>query len=143
MSRENVELVRMLQPTGVDMVVAVSAQDAFGGLPDSLFAPDLEVSFSAVDAGAKLGPFHGPDAFSTAWRDWLEPWGRYEIETEELLDAGEHVVAFVRVRGRTRRDGVEFEHAPAAVWTVRDGRVAALRFYLDRDEALAVAGLVD
>ena len=36
---------------------------------------------------------------------------------------------------RTHRDGVEVEHSPAAVATVRDGVLVRMRFYLDRDEA--------
>jgi len=43
---------------------------------------------------------------------------------------------FARVRGRTRRDQVTVEHAPAAVWALRDGLVSRVEFYLHRDEAL-------
>jgi ketosteroid isomerase-like protein len=36
---------------------------------------------------------------------------------------------------------VDIEHRPAAVWTFRDGKVHAVHFYLDRQEALKAVGL--
>jgi ketosteroid isomerase-like protein len=36
---------------------------------------------------------------------------------------------------------VEVEHRPAAVWTVDDGQVTAVTFFLDRDEAFEFAGI--
>lgn len=32
-------------------------------------------------------------------------------------------------------------HTPGAVYTIRDGKVASIRFYLDRSEALEAAGV--
>jgi ketosteroid isomerase-like protein len=142
MSQENVELVRALQPSGVDLVAVTSGdQAAFGGLPDSLFGEDFSCSFTAEDTHARLGPYYGVEGLATAWHDWLEPWGRYEIHAERFLDAGDRVVAFVRIQARTHRDAVAVEHAPAAVWTLRDGKVRAIDFYLDRLEALEAVGL--
>jgi ketosteroid isomerase-like protein len=46
----------------------------------------------------------------------------------------------VEVRARTSRDGVEITHNPAAVWTVADGKLVAVVFFLDRDDALEFAG---
>jgi hypothetical protein len=33
------------------------------------------------------------------------------------------------------------EHAPAANWRIREGRIAGIDMYLDRTEALVAAGL--
>jgi ketosteroid isomerase-like protein len=63
------------------------------------------------------------------------------ITVDEFVDAGDKVVTLVRIRGRTSRDGVEVEHRPAAVWTVGDGQVTAVTFFLDRDEAFEFAGI--
>jgi len=141
MSQENVEIVRRLQPSGIDMVAAAAEAVPFDGVPDSLFSDDLESSFTAEHAQARLGPYRGAEGLAAAWREWLEPWSRYEIETEEFIDAGDRVVVFVRVRGQTSRDGVDVEHAPAAVWTVRQGKVTAIEFYLERGQALKAVGL--
>jgi hypothetical protein len=38
------------------------------------------------------------------------------------------VVVLAHVRARTRRDGVEMEHSPAAVYTLRDALVCRIEF---------------
>src|SRR5439155_7121300 len=86
-------------------------------------------------------PSVGLHGFADAWREWLEPWDSYYVEVEEFIDVGDEVVSLVRVSARTTRDGVAIEHRPAAVWSVREGKVARVRFYLHRPEALEAAGL--
>jgi ketosteroid isomerase-like protein len=144
MSRENVELVKALQPTNVDLVEFVSANEGAdqGGLdaiPAAAFADDFEVRFIA--SGMQLQEYRGVQGLAQGWRDWLIPWASYRLDAEDFIDMGDAVVVFARVRGRTARDDVLVEHAPAAIWSIREGKVAAIRFYLDRDEALEAAGL--
>ena len=69
------------------------------------------------------------------------PWESYYIEAEEFIDAGEEVVTLTRVLAQTTRDSVAVEHRPAAVWSLRQGKIVRVRFYLERDEALEAAGL--
>jgi ketosteroid isomerase-like protein len=142
MGQRNVELVKELQPSGVDMIAAVGSGqvEPFGEMPPELFSEDFEAEFFGLDTSSHVA-YQGTAGLIEGWRDWLEAWESYEIEAEEFIDAGDKVVAFVRIRGRTRRGGVEMEHAPAAVWTLRDGVVCRIAFHLDRDEALASAGL--
>ena len=83
----------------------------------------------------------GLQGFAEAWRDWLEPWESYYIEAEEFIDAGDEVVSLTRVLAQTTRDAVAVEHRPAAVWSLRAGKIARVRFYLDRGEAIEAAGL--
>jgi ketosteroid isomerase-like protein len=145
MSKENVELIKSIQPPSVDLVEmfpgdSPAAADALTDLFGGFFTDGFTVQFIAEN-GMDTPQFRGVDGLLEAWRDWLDPWESYELETEEYIDAGDDVVVMVRIRGRTARDGVLVEHAPAAVWTIRDGKVAAVRFYLRRDEALRAAGL--
>ena len=74
------------------------------------------------------------------WRDWLEPYASYWMTTEEFIDAGDKVVVLIKVRATTARDGVVVEHDPAVVWTLADGKVVAVRLYLEREDALREAG---
>jgi ketosteroid isomerase-like protein len=142
MSAENVELVRKLHPTDVDLVdLFVRGDPENFGMDRDLFEDDFEVQFLAESAGREQPTVHGVEGLLEAWRDWLQPWASYHLEVEELIDAGDEVVAPVRVRARTAHDGVAVEHAPAAVWTIRNGKIAAIRFYLDRQEAMQAAGL--
>jgi RNA polymerase sigma-70 factor (ECF subfamily) len=51
------------------------------------------------------------------------------------------LVAFIRVRGRGRGSGLDFDGRIPTVWTVRGARVVRVRAYRDDGEALKVAGL--
>jgi ketosteroid isomerase-like protein len=144
MSMENVDLVRSIQPTDVDLVQLfpdddAAAQAALSGFPD-VFAEDFTVRFIAA-GGMEPTLYRGVGGLVAGWRDWLEAWASYHLETEEFIDAGDEVVVLVPIRGRTVRSGVTVEHRPAAIWTISEGKVVALRFYLERDEALKAAGL--
>jgi ketosteroid isomerase-like protein len=145
MSQENVELVRCLQPSGgIDLVEVFSEgfEAETAGDPDSeLIHRDLEVQFFARGETLEGTPYHGLAGFAKGWRDWLEAWTSYRVEVEDFVDAGDKVVVLVRVAARTARGDVLMHHTPGAVWTIRDGKVASIHFYLDRSEALEAAGV--
>jgi ketosteroid isomerase-like protein len=147
MSAENVELVRSLQPTDVDLVELfggeATATALTAGNNPGIVSPDAAIEFVAAEPGLSRPQYRGVEGLIEGWRDWLEGWDSYVLRVEELLDAGGQVVALVRIKARTTRDGVEVEHAPAAVWTIEDGTVVGLTFYLNREQALAAAGLVE
>jgi len=73
--------------------------------------------------------------------EWLDTWDDWEFEVEELLDAGERVVAIVRQRGRSKATGVSVEMHFAQVWTLRDGKQIRMEMYSNPEEALEAAGL--
>jgi len=75
-------------------------------------------------------------------RDWWEAWEDWELEVEELLEAGESVVAIVRQRGRSKATGLPADMHFAMVWTVRDGKQFRMRMYASPDEALEATGLL-
>jgi ketosteroid isomerase-like protein len=140
MSQGNVELVRASWPEEFDVVALLGDEDllrqAFGGLSE-----EVEVEFLANAPGVPDLRYCGHEGLADGWRDWLAPYESYRLAAEELIDAGDDVVVFARVRARTHRDGVLIQHAPAAVCTVRDGQIVRVRFYLERDRALEAVGL--
>lgn len=141
MPSANVQLIRNVFPPDVDMVELVETIAA--GLPreaGALLHPDLEIEFVPYALGG-LPKLRGPEGFAAGWREWLEPYSSYVTTMEDMIDVGDdQVLTLVHVRARTQRDGVVVEHRPAAVSTIRDGRIVHVRFYLDRDEALAAVG---
>ena len=62
---------------------------------------------------------------------------------EDLVDAGEDVVATYRVRGRERESGAMVGHRITLVWSVRSGKVVRLRAYGERAHALESVGLIE
>jgi ketosteroid isomerase-like protein len=137
----NVELLKQALPPEVDLVEVLRSEDPVALFADpDLIDPELEVTFSG-GAGGPPTEFQGIAGLLEGWLDWLEPWDSYVIRFEAAIDAGDKVVSFATVNARTSRYGVEVEHTPAAVWTVRDGRICAVYFFLERDDALKYAGL--
>ena len=141
MSRENVEIVRM-------MLEASDRRDS-----EAVFAaydPDIEFDTSELrtirgmeDANPDFPErVRGRDAVRAALHEWVTAWEIVEYEHEQLIDAGDQVVHFIRQRIRGRTSGIEFSFRPyAQVWTLRAGKITAMKVYADRAEALEAAGL--
>ena len=134
MSQENVDLLRR----GYDHVVRTGEL-----LPES-FRPDLvwdTTTFSSM--GLNLEKCIGLDSANRWLAEWADAFESWSIEVEEVFDAGDQVVTFVRQHAKTRQGGPEVEMRFAQVWTFREGLVARMEMYADRAEALAAAGLRD
>ena len=79
---------------------------------------------------------------ANAWlAEWAGAFDNWALDVEEVIDAGDRVVTFVRQRATARQGGPELEMRFAQVWTFRDGLIARMEMYLDRAEALASVGL--
>jgi ketosteroid isomerase-like protein len=131
MSEENVEVVRRIYEqwaqgnfrAGVELYDPLILMVQGQGLPE---------------AGAYLGL----DGLRDYMRAFLEAWERVTIEAEEILGAGDSVVAKVVQRAVGRESGVEpaeFEYFQ--IWSFRGGKVIRLEVVRDREEALEAAGL--
>jgi uncharacterized protein len=130
MSRDNVEFVR----NGVEAF----GRGEWDAIPD-LFAEDVEWYDPPSLPGASL--HRGRAAMRARWDELEEALSGFTVLPEAYFDAGDQVVVFLRTRGRGRASGIEIERCIAQLFTVRDGRVASVVGYDDRDRALADAGL--
>lgn len=129
MSAQNVELVQR-----------ILAADARGDseLALSFFAPDVELDATHMPDGQV---FRGVDEVRGHIADWRSGWHDFQEEVEDIREAGNLVVIFYRDSGIGRSSGVETEISYASVWDLREGRIARMKIFLDRDEALRYAGL--
>jgi ketosteroid isomerase-like protein len=148
MSAEDIEVVRQ-------MLKAWDRGD--GDAVFAAFAPEIEwdmsdraeVTTGDFDAFGITGFFKGRDAVRAWLRDWFNAWEVSDsalgnIETDRLIDAGDHVVHFLRQRVRGRRSGIEMTFPPyAQVWTVRGGKIVRMKLYWDRERALEAVGLAE
>ena len=145
MSQENVEIVRLLQPgADVDLVALFRDDDAAGDLAKmfaSFFHPDCECVLHYP--GTEPVIYRGLEGTRTVWRDWLAPWASYRSNIEDLIDAGDRVVVLVRDYGRREPGVPEVAMIAAAVWTVRERKIARADFYTSRVEALEAVGLAE
>lgn len=106
------------------------------------YHPDIVWDVSAMPSmpGAAEKTYHGHDGLRSFWRDWLSAWETVEFVAERLIPVGDHVVQFQRQRMRGRQSGLELELADyAQVWTFREWKIAAMRLFSDRDEAMRFA----
>jgi ketosteroid isomerase-like protein len=107
-----------------------------------VFDPDIEWRWSAAFSelmGERT--YRGHAEVEAATKDWLRSWEHFRIELEELIDAGEHVVALTRHLARPRGASADVTMTGAELWTMRDGKAIAFRGFTDRAEALAAAGV--
>jgi ketosteroid isomerase-like protein len=109
-----------------------------------LFDPEIEFEWDSP-LGGMTGKqtSRGLREVEAAMKDWLRPWDWFRVELEELIDAGDRVVALTRSLGRPRGAASDVTAFNADVWTMRDGKAIARRGYDDRAEALQAAGVQD
>ena len=58
------------------------------------------------------------------------------VDLDNIIDAGEHIVAVGHSRGRVKASGNAFEVAVVHVWTVRQGKAVRFENYLDTPKML-------
>jgi ketosteroid isomerase-like protein len=141
MSQENVELVRKIQPSpDIDLVALFRGGDESERLLAAV-EPFFHDDFVIAGVGIQAGEWEGFAGLRSAWADWLEPWATYRAEIEDVIDAGDDVVVLTRDYGRRPGMSAEVQIVAAAVWTVRDGKIARNCFYPNREDALRAVGL--
>jgi ketosteroid isomerase-like protein len=104
--------------------------------------PDIEWEWADEMASLFGGPrvYCGLEEIWAATKEWLTAWDRYWMTADEFIEAGDRIVVLMRLHARAH-SGSELEQRVAGVWTMRDGKAIAVRYYMDRDEALAAAGV--
>ena len=131
MSAENVETVRR----GYEHSIAT------GDFLEGIVHPDFVWDMSAFRGWPERPTYAGLKGAREFMADWREVWEDWELDVEELLDAGERVVVITRQRGRAKATGLLVDMRFASVWTFRDGKEAWMRMYASPDEALEAVGL--
>ena len=119
MSQEDVRAIRGLY-------------DAFGrkALPAiiAVLHPQVEFYQSALLPWA--GIYRGQEEaarFFTTLVEHVES----RVDIDDIIDAGEHIVAVGHSRGRVKASGNAFEVAVVHVWTMRQGKALRFENYLD------------
>src|SRR3989337_1423542 len=101
MSRENVETVRRsldaFNRVGAsgDLTELVQVQGEFA---------DPAIEYTPVVEGVRIC---GHDDLLDYWRRWFEPWNEIRWDIEELIDAGEQVLAGFTIVARGEGSGME------------------------------------
>jgi ketosteroid isomerase-like protein len=133
MSQENVEIVRRLIEA-----LNRNEQDRVSGILDP------EVVIDATRRLVNPKTYTGMQGYGRMVADREEVWDEFRMEPDDVLDAGDRVVAVGRWVGKGKGSGIEVHQPVADVYTLHDGRVVRAEFgFTDRAEALEAAGLTE
>jgi ketosteroid isomerase-like protein len=130
MSQENVEIVRRMY-------------EESKARPEALFEfldEDIDWETTGLDVpGTAQG--RGPETVRSFFRSWVGAFEEWGYEAEELIDAGDAVIARVHQWGRGKASGVTVENRFWQVWTLREGKAIRATHHVEKTEALEAAGL--
>jgi ketosteroid isomerase-like protein len=130
MSEEDAELVR------------TAFEGRLREMADAYWHPQIEYVEDPRLPGA--ASYRGRDEVLRRWQTYLDVLGEeadIAIEVEDVVDAGDVQVPFVRFTGHAKASGIPFEHLWGYVVEVKDGRITYFRAYYVPEEALEAAGL--
>jgi ketosteroid isomerase-like protein len=100
------------------------------------FAEDVEVVTS-------IESFFGRAGVVEEAKRWEEMWSHWRFEVEQLIDAGgDKVVLLYYQIARAKESGAEVEERAGWVYTLREGKIAHVEMFQDRESALRAAGAV-
>jgi uncharacterized protein len=133
MSEQNVEIVRR--------GYALFAAGDLEGVA-ALVSPEADVAGGGgLGIAGTMGIRHGPAGMLQAMQEVLEAFEDYHVKLEEIIDAGEVVIAAVLISGRGRTSGLSQQERYAHLWVLRDGKVTHGEVHRTIAEARESAGL--
>jgi ketosteroid isomerase-like protein len=129
MSEANVELARR----GYALWAA-------GDLDGTLELSTSDFEFvPAIAAAVEGGSVKGPDAVRRFFAELEETWEIFRIEMDEFQEVGDRVIATGRLTAKGRGSELELDHPMYSVVWFREGKLARMQSFLDRDAAEATA----
>jgi ketosteroid isomerase-like protein len=101
--------------------------------------PDVEWVEDPQRADGRV--YRGHRGVRESWERWLEGFGEYSIEIEQVIDCGDDVLVVGRERATGAASGAGVSSRTYAVITVRDGKLLRYREFSDEDSARRASGL--
>ena len=99
-----------------------------------------------MDWSNSIGPikgiYRGREQVMEVWQTFREAWDEVQWDPQEIVDlGGERVLVVNRVRMRGRASGAVVEAMGAQVWTARNSRLASVKLFQSKADALKAVGL--
>ena len=79
----------------------------------------------------------GLEEFRDQWIEWMGAFEGYRSETEEIRELDDGRVLILVVQTGTLPGGASLPMKAAGVATIRDGKICAVEFHTNREDALA------
>jgi ketosteroid isomerase-like protein len=153
MSEENVEIVRRFYEAGQRSIDAYweNPRSGAAALEAGDLAPETqavlvflhpEVEYNAVPAALEGGTAHGHLGWLRSWDAFLGASEEFSGTLNEVVDlGGGEVFVEGEITAKWKGSGMTLTEPRFMVLTLRDGLIARVNVYRDRDEALEAAGL--
>lgn len=127
---DNVEVVKRA-------VDAINRAD-FDAVVDEV-TDDFEFDFS--NSRGPMSGIYGREEIRGFLSSFFEAWESVVFEPVELIDLpDDRVLQVGPLRAQGQESGAAVGARGATVWTIRDGKVAAIKLYQSKEEALEAAG---
>jgi len=118
---------------------------------DSWSRADLEAALACVasdfefDWSNSIGPFKGTyrghEGLRKFWSEVREAWENFSPQAEDHIDCGDdRLITLDVVRARGRGSGIDMEAHGAMLGTLRGGKIARIKMFQNKDEALRAVG---
>ena len=117
------------------------ARDGLNASFEGLVADDVELRPVFELAGGRR--FIGITGFTRFMREWTEALDDWTLRVDDLLDAGEAVVATLHQSARGKASGVAVGGQFGVVFRLRDGHIARMEAYKTVAQALKAVGLAE
>jgi ketosteroid isomerase-like protein len=132
MSEQNVEIVRR--------AVEAFNELGFEGVGASgLVTDDIEFHEPPEQPAPRVA--RGREEMQKLSGEFDEAWENHQSEPREIRTIDADRVLLVSVEHFKGRDGIELEAPFAAIFTLRDGKIASWQAFWDKQKALEAAGL--
>src|SRR3954447_18982843 len=95
-----------------------------------LVAPDMVCVM--VGAPSFSTTYEGLEGMREGWRDWADTFGELSVRIEDVREVPAGALLLVRQFGTTQHEAVPIEHPSAMLLRIKDDRIAAIEFHLDR-----------
>ena len=128
MSRENVEILRLVYEADLDSRDILQYLD-----------PEVEL-YPGIDAPDQHMRYVGREGWSEFITGATEAWESVTIEPKEIIETGDRILSIDRwvFRGR---DGIEIDRELPTIFAFRNGLIVRIDGFTDKAQALEAAGL--
>jgi ketosteroid isomerase-like protein len=89
----------------------------------------------------EAGEYQGIEEVNRFLRRYYDDWRRTSFDWDEPMVVADRVLVRFRMGVTGRSSGVDVVNEASGVYTIRDGRIARIEYFLDHAEALEAAGL--
>jgi len=131
MSQQNVEIIRAwfeaFNSGAIERILSFAHPDF-----EAIVPPELS---------AEPDTYRGHDGIRRYFQSFQDAMDEIRFEPERFWDAGNSVVADVRITAKGRQTAIPVVQRIAQVWAVRDGRALSVHSYASLAEALEAVGL--